>query len=218
MNKLKIVAMATGILLLAGCSNQAVQNQNGDAQNAQNQKQEQKGSGMISSIKDAMGLGKTMRCTYRIQNENGGNDEIVTYVEGEKYATQMNVAGQKQRMVYDGETIHSWQEGQKQGMKMTKACTDEMDASMPEDDEEPEDVPEFDAENAFDEAMDVKCEEVSNADFSVPSNVEFVDQCEMLKGIMKNIPGGAGTGVGAQNGTGMPGGMDIPNIPNMPKM
>ncbi len=216
MKKTKVVLLAVGILLLAGCGNQVEKNQNENKGEAQNQEreQEQNRNGIVGSIKDAMGLGKTMRCTYRIKNQDG-EMEVVTYVDGGKYATEMNIAGNKQRMVYNEEAMYTWQEGQKQGMKMTKACTEELNKDLPESNES--DVPEEDVtgEKFFEDAMDVKCEEFSNADFSVPTNVEFSDQCEMLKGIMKNIPGGAG----GQNGTDMPGG--IPkgiNMSNIPKM
>lgn len=212
---LKVTVVAAGILLLAGCGNQVAQNQNENKGESQNQEreQEQNRNGIVSSIKDAMGLGKTMRCTYRISDQNG-ESTVTTFVDGKKYATEMNIAGNKQRMVYNEEAMYTWQEGQKQGMKMTKACTEELGENMPEDNNDNAPAEDITGGKFFDEAMDVKCEEVSNADFSVPSDIEFVDQCEMLKGIMKNIPGGAG----AQNGAGMPGGMDIPNIPNMPKM
>lgn len=208
MSKAKVILLVAGILLLAGCGNKAV-----DKSSELKAENKSGGSGMISSIKDAMGLGKTMRCTYRIQDQNG-QSEVVTYVDGKKYATEMNIVGNKQRMVYNEEAMYSWQEGQKQGMKMTNDCMKEMNADMPEDEADEVDMPkELDIENAFDQAMDVKCEEVSSADFSIPANVEFGDQCEMMRNMMKNIPQGAG----AQNGAGMPGGipggMNIPQIP-----
>ena len=196
MKTIKIVAVAVGILLLAGCGNKVTDNQSQNQEQAQKQTQGKTQGGVISSIKDAMGLGKTMRCTYRIQDQNG-QSEVVTYVDGEKYATEMTIAGRKQRMVYNKEAMYNWQEGQKQGMKMTKSCMEEMGKNAPEDNTENEDMPEFSAQNNFDGAMDVKCEEVSNADFSVPTDVEFQDQCEMMKGIMKNIP----SGMGDQKGT-----------------
>ncbi len=207
MKKLKIVAMATGILLLAGCGNKPADKAGEVGVETKNDN-----GGVVSSIKDAMGLGKTMRCTYRIKDQNG-ESTVTTYVDGKKYATEMNIAGNKQRMVYNEEAMYTWQEGQKQGMKMTKACTEEMDANIPEDSESNEDIPEIDAEDAFDGAMDVKCEEVSNADFSIPNDVEFQDQCEMLKGIMKGLPQNMGgqNGVGGPNG--IPGGINMPKLP-----
>ena len=38
---------------------------------------------------------------------------------------------------------------------------------------------------AFDGAVDVKCEEVANIDFSIPSDIQFQDQCEMMKQMQK---------------------------------
>ena len=67
-------------------------------------------------------------------------------------------------------------------------------------------IPSADVEENFSDAMDVKCEE-AEADFSIPKDINFVDQCEMMKKMMDNanemknrLPGG---------GAGMP---QMPNL------
>lgn len=198
--KLKIVAVVVGILFLAGCGNKAVEkNENKNAGETKNQEKEKEKNqnGIVSSIKDAMGLGKEMKCSYKIKS---GEDEMemTTYIKGKKYRGETKIAGNTQKMIFNEDAMYSWSEKEKKGMKMTKACTDELAKNAPksEDNELPEAM-DFSAENAFDNAMDVKCVPNSGTDFSVPSDVEFVDQCEMLKGIMNSIPAGA-------------------NIPNLP--
>jgi len=100
MNKIKIAAVAAGVLLLAGCGNKAADNQSQSQNQAQVQTQaETKKSGVINSIKDAMGFGKKMKCVYKMKI---GEEtlETVTYVDGKKYMTETLVAGKKQKMVF----------------------------------------------------------------------------------------------------------------------
>jgi hypothetical protein len=202
MKTLKIAALAAGVLLLAGCGNKVAQNNsdNTGADNSGASKTEEKGAvgGVISSIKDAMASGKAMQCTYTIKNKEGGDIVSTMYVDGKKYAGTTNVAGTVQHMIFNEEAMYSWSEGQKTGMKMTTACSEELAAKAPksQNDNAPT-PPATDSEKTFDNALNVKCEPNSGGDFTVPSDITFADQCEMLKGLQKNMPGGV-------------------NIPNMP--
>ena len=204
--KWKIALAGASILLLAGCGNQATnnnQNQNqGTTQNReQEQEQAQNGGGIINSIKDAMSLGKTMRCTYQI-GEGAQAIKVTGYVKGNNYAMEMNMEGQKQKTIYNDEAMYSWVEGEKTGTKMTRACLNELNANTPKNDNEDGDAETARMQKEFQNAVDVKCEPDSSADFSVPTGINFEDQCEMMKNLMKNIPGAAN----GQNGAGAPGG------------
>ena len=207
---LRIAAAAAGILFLAGCGKQ-VANNNQAASGTQNQKQEQNRS--ISSIADAMGLGKTMRCTYRVK-AGDQNMEMVTYVEGKKYRTEMNFNGMNQVSVSDGEAMYLWNKGEKAGHKIAQECMEELRQNAPEDSEE---EMSFSAQDKnFENALDVKCEEIGSADFSAPADVVFTDQCVEMKKIIESVKN-ANMNM-KQNG--MPAGMpqDMPeNMPeNMP--
>lgn len=197
MKTIKIAAMAAGVLLLAGCGNKAAQN----ATDTGAPKAEEKStlSETISSIRDAMSSGKAMQCTYVVKDEKGGEINSAMYVDGKKYAGTTTVAGNVQHIVFDGEVTYFWSEGQKQGMKMTKACSEELAANVPkgQTDNTPAPAPAADTEKTFDNATDVKCAPNNKADFSVPTDVTFADQCEMLKNMRSSIPSGV-------------------NVPNMP--
>jgi len=204
-NKWKIAVAGASILLLAGCGNQATnQNQNENQGTAQNQEQgreqEKNGNGIINSIKDAMSLGKTMRCTYKV-GEGEHAVEAIVYVKGDKFAMEMNMEGQKQKTIYDENAMYSWVEGEKKGTKMARTCLDELNTNVSENDNEGEEDYSAQMQKNFENALDVKCESITSADFSVPSGIDFEDQCEMMKNLMKNISG--------QNGI---------NIPEMPEM
>ncbi len=207
MKTLKIVAMVAGVLLLAGCGNKAVQNTNDTGTNDSGMNEapqaENQGAmgGVISSIKDAMASGKTMKCTYTIKGADGGDMTATSYVDGGKYKTEMTVAGNTQNMIFDSEAMYSWADGQKQGMKMTTACSKELAANAPKDQTNAVNEPDPTGEKTFDNATDVSCEPASDVDFSLPTDVTFIDQCEMMKNVMKNVPSR----------------VKVPtNIPNMP--
>jgi hypothetical protein len=204
----KVVAIAAGVLIFSGCGQKA-DNSGGENKKNQEMSQEKNQGGVISSIKDAMGLGKTMRCTYRIQGGNG-NMEMVSYVKGKSYMSETNVGGSVQKSIFNEDGMFSWSEKTRQGTKMSRKCMEELEKAAPEEEQSnsPQ-VPDADAEEAFSGATDVKCEE-AEVDFSVPTDVNFVDQCEMMKKMMdsanemKNrLPGG---GPGAEG--------NIPNVPN----
>jgi len=196
--------MATGILLLAGCGNKpadktgekGVKNKNGVMTETQAEK-----GGVISSIKDAMGLGKAMKCEYKFKGE-GGDITSTAYVNGKKYKAESTVMGKKQIVIFDETTMYSWGEGEKTGMKMEKTCMEEMNKNLPKGDTTSTPNIKTD-EEFFDDATDVSCVPYSGADFSVPTDVIFTDQCEMLKGILNSMP----------TGVNIPNGVNIPQLP-----
>lgn len=195
--------LAIGIIFLSGCANKGTENAN------QQQTMQNEEGGIINSIKDAIGLGKKMQCTYTYKE---GDESFTTtaYIEGKKYKGESEVMGKKQLAVFDGETMYSWSEEDKKGTKWTKSCMDELETNTEDSDsstiEDPTDVSE-----TFEDAMDVKCTPVSSIDFSIPSDIEFSDMCEQMKTMQKrfgnmknNMPGN------------MPQGMPAGSIPQMP--
>ena len=200
---MKMAALAAGVLVFVGCGNKTVNNQNENQEQAQTESKSEE-SGIISSIKDAMDTGKEMRCEYKIKDANGGESSVITFVDGKKYRTDMAVGGQTQHIIFDEEAMYSWREGQKQGTKITVACSEELAKNAPQaENNNTSEAIDPTGEKTFDNALDVKCEEAMGTGFSVPIDVEFQDQCEILKNMMKNIP------------TDMP--ANIPaNIPDMP--
>lgn len=195
MTKTKIALVAVGVMLLAGCGNKAVENNSSQEQTEASKMETpvQKG-GVINSIKDAMGLGETMKCVYT-DTIDGGRHVSEAYVKGNKYKSTNEENGKKMVSLFDGTTMYSWIEGEVKGTKMAINCLEDLpkpesdkvnasdDNNVPEPKEKPEDE--------FDNAMDVKCEPASGVEFNPPTDITFADQCEMMKNMMKNIPNGA---------------------------
>lgn len=210
MKALKIALTTAGVLLAAGCGNKPADNSNEavkDAAQSETGKQAQTETAneMIKTIADAMASGKAMQCTYTIKDKNGEGMTATAYVDGEKYKTDTEMAGNVTHTLFDSEAMYTWTEGQTGGMKMTKACMEEMAKNAPGENENvPAPAPEPGQDETFQGATDVSCEEASGVDFSIPQNVTFSDQCEALKNLQSIIP----------SGVDMPDG--IPNMPQMP--
>lgn len=200
MKKLQIAAMAAGVLLLTGCGNKVVQNtaEQNSADNVSAPKTEEKSvaSDMVTSMKDAMASGKMMKCDYAIKGADGQELTTTSYVNGKKYMTTMAVAGNIQHMIFDETAMYSWTEGQKQGTKMTMACTQELAKNLPKNTDAT--APDPTGEKTFNSATNVSCSPANNVDFSLPTDVSFSDQCEMMKNLQKNLS-------------------NVTAIPNMPK-
>jgi hypothetical protein len=170
---------------------------------APNMAKEEKG--MVSSIKDAMGLGQKMQCTYTM-SEGGKAFESKVMVDGKKYASTTTVDNMTVYGVFDGENQYSWTSAAKTGMKMSKACLEKLQATaqnMAKPAETSASASQ-DMEKAFEMAKNVKCEPASGADFTIPKDVAFTDQCEMMEQSMKMME---------EMKDKMPAGMTVPAMP-----
>ena len=204
------VVIVGAAFVLSGCGSPAATNQNA-AGNPSPAKQSTSPSGsVISSIKDAMGLGTKMKCEYSMGT---GTDAVksTAYIEGKKSKSVGSFNGITTNTIFDGETMYNWQEGQKTGFKMTMACINELKASLPADKQTTPGADIKSPEDQFANATNTSCSPTTESvDFSAPVGVIFNDQCEMMKGVIdmtKNlkVPGGAGA-------------PNVPNIPNMPNI
>ncbi|MEA2007193.1 MAG: hypothetical protein U9O20_03495 [Patescibacteria group bacterium] len=189
MKKITIFVLAVFlVLVLTGCSKKQ-QGQNtsgGSGEQTSKQEQKKEGSSIIEDIKDAMSSGKKMKCTYTVtQGENVMQSEA--FVEGDRYKVTTTFNGQGTKMIFDGKDTYTWTDQSKQGMKMTTECMENIVEDVEDTAGEMEEDENFHAENPFENAVDVKCEKVGSIDFSIPSDVEFVDQCELMKNQEKQM-------------------------------
>ncbi len=192
MKKILIIAsLVLAIGIFSGCGKKASETQSQDSKAGGNSESQ---GGVISSIKEAMGLGKAMECTYSYK---AGEQTFTSkmFVEGKKYKSENEIMGKKQISIFDGETMYNWSDVDKKGFKWTKSCMEELNKSYTKDDkEEKDDIAEVpagditkDAEEAFKDALDTKCVSASSIDFTIPSDITFADQCEVMKEQMKKM-------------------------------
>lgn len=139
--------------------------------------------GVVASIKDAMGLGKSMQCTYSV-DAGGRNIQSTVMVNGDRYQSTTVMGDMTTYALFDGETQYMWTSAAKTGTKMDKACLEEMKTvvkDMPATNQEAALPNPVDAEAAFDAAKNVSCTPASSEMLAVPLDVTFTDQCEMMK-------------------------------------
>lgn len=158
------------------------------------------GKGMVASLKDAMGMGVAMHCTYSL-DDTGVTTE--SWIDGEKIRTKSLVSNFTTETIFDNGTQYMWTSASPQGMKMDKACIEKMAASLPKTEESQGTATPQDVKATFDFAKNVKCEPSTDADFSLPKDVTFTDQCAMMENSMKMME---------QYKDKMPAGMEIPTI------
>jgi transglutaminase/protease-like cytokinesis protein 3 len=191
--------VAAAALILSGCGNQATQNQN--ANQAQNQDQSQASesneNAVINSIKDALKSGKKMECTYTTKI---GDKEIkaIMQTDGQNFKSTSELDGRKINTVMKDEVSYTWGEGVPMAGKLAMSCIKD----LPQGQGGEATAQAQDPEKSFESAANVVCKSVATVDVSVPSNVQFQDMCEMMKGVQNmQIPSGA----------------NMPNIPNIPE-
>jgi hypothetical protein len=144
--------------------------------------------GMVSSIKDAMGLGTAMKCTYTTDTD-GQNFQSEIFVEGEKFRATTTVDGTKNIVLSDGTDQYMWSDGKNQGFKMNKACLDDLKKMLPTtSDSKSPSMPKIeDAQAALDMAKNVQCNPIESVDLTIPKDITFTDQCAMMKDSMKAL-------------------------------
>lgn len=203
MKKISLLTLGLVLVLgLSGCGkvDKSNVNKNSEADLAKNQESvvanEESNKGemsMVDKLKNSISSGKKMKCTYKMTDENGST-EVVTYMQGDKYKSEIIIGGMKTASVFDGDIMYSWVSGQKTGTKMTMDCINGLDIkgeTETETDTVPENIPESEDEfvDTLNNAENLNCEDADDIDFTVPSDVDFVDQCEMLKSQQKMIEG-----------------------------
>lgn len=144
----------------------------------------------VEKLKNAISSGKKMKCVYKMGEENGST-EVITYMQGDKYKTEVVLGQMTTTSIFDGDAVYSWVAGQKVGTKMTMDCIDSLDAKG-ETETPQENVPVEDGDSFMEKlssAQNLSCEDAADIDFTVPDDIDFSDQCEMLKSQQKIIEG-----------------------------
>ncbi len=145
---------------------------------------------ITGSIKDLLGMGKALKCTW--EGEKGMNGE--TYVDGKRmYSIMKNTpAGPNGEMgdsfvINDEKWMYTWSSLSTDGMKIAIPAEDEMKniEKMGEDVNVPKSIEKPASKDAVDMNKDYKysCKPwiVEQAIFTPPTNINFVDMEAMMK-------------------------------------
>ena len=130
------------------------------------------------SLKDLIALGSSQQCKFQDAAGNSGT----MYVSGGKsrgdFTSTANGATVGSHMLYDGQAMYIWMDGQSQGYKSTLDATSAPDSAA--------------GSQAMDvnQALDYDCSSwsVAATSFTPPAGIEFLDASAML------APGTPGTG------------------------
>ena len=139
---------------------------------------------VIGSLKDAVGLGKKMECVYK-----EGESEVKTYIDGMKSKSVIASKEGEMISIFDGNDFYGWNVKTKEGYVMKKTCMEELAKNVPKveggENSNPADF-ETTEDILKDTSMD-KCKETGSIDFTIPKDINFVDQCEMMKNLTNSL-------------------------------
>jgi len=141
-------------------------------------KPETKSEEFSGTLAQAMKLGVPMKCEWQTSEGSGES-----YVKGKDMYLKTMMQGKTGYMVKIGDCVHTWSEGQKQGVKFCQAP----EAITPEEADKPADwQPDSGSYKAegVDWNVQYKCRPdiFSGNRFELPADVRFLDMAETLKG------------------------------------
>jgi hypothetical protein len=144
------------------------------------------GKSLTEIAADVLG-GAAYKCTF----DHIENQQQMTYIlQGKKVSMTIDApaAGVAQsRFISDGETTHIWDPATKKGMKMTALSEEEMKQFTQQSPQAPAaEVPDFNDPadlDAIQQEYTVRCNPttVTDAEFTVPTDVEFQDLSELME-------------------------------------
>ena len=194
-----ISAVTVFSVFLAGCGNgnqqgaQTEQGQNApqaadaNSQSGQPQSQENK---ISASLKDLLGMGKTLKCTATTTSDKFTTTGT-TYVSGDKMRTDtMSQAGDAVQtnshiIVADG-WMYMWSEGTSTGMKFDVNAMKQNNTPGTENTNQGSPS----ASNQLDNKADFGCSPwtADESVFAIPQDVTFTDQSAVLNNLKNNVP------------------------------
>lgn len=147
---------------------------------------------VIEDIEAARESNQTLKCTYT------DNDFTTTsYIQGDKYRTEYILDDENYVSLFDGETVYTWNEVTKEGNMLAVDCLGEEGQGDDEDTPAPTDgSPQLEtynkkksvdyekADDIVDDHSDIECRSTSSIDLSIPTDVDFFDQCPDLQEMM----------------------------------
>jgi len=180
------VGLVAGVVMLSGCGEKVTQlkdmKDDVTSKVENGKKMVDEGKGMMGGLKDAMKNGVAMKCESE-------DDDWVTYTNGKEMRGEGMEDGAGQAVLVTGGVTYTWNTATKTGFKMDKKCLEDFQKGMKA---AQGDVPEQQFEDNFtfedleaeEESGGIKCTPTTEADFSVPSDVKFEDQCKIMKAQM----------------------------------
>lgn len=200
-NKLSLLVVLLSTVVLASC----LPKQNQELVQTQDQVQQEEG--VNQSLKDLMGSGKNLECSWEFEDPEGkGRTTGLVYIAGNRSRSEVRVRveGEGEELanmdlisINDGEMGYMWNEGQTTGSKYNIAEMEKLGEEMSQGQEN---ITQNQTQNDWENIYNYECKNwrVDESKFSVPTNVEFTDmmaqmqqmqeQTENMKGVCDDLP------------------------------
>jgi len=184
MKKASLIVILFAAVLFAGCGEKVQELK--DAKDDITSKAE-KSKGFVGGLKDAMKNGVAMKC---VTETEGTDEEWTVYTNGINMRAEGMTEGIAQNVLKKGDVTYTWVEGEKTGQMMDLNCLKDFkkELAIPglEDSFEEEDFS-FEELEESEESGKTKCSPSTEGDFSVPKDIDFTDQCAVIKKQMEGL-------------------------------
>jgi hypothetical protein len=131
------------------------------------------GEEFVGQIKDVVARGVPMKCTYSQNNYSG-----TSYIKGKNMYGEINQAGKTVYVVIKDNCMWNWSQGETQGMK---TCFEENYWEMSSEEETSQTQGSMPTEAEYHCSPTI----IADSQFNPPSDINFVDMSEMMKGTSK---------------------------------
>ena len=152
------------------------------------------------SLKELMGMGKKVECSWQTNDEEGNASEGKVYVDGNRSKSEIRVKGEEEMVIMsltDGKMGYMWNDINRTGSKYDIAEMEKMGQEMERD--IPEETAETDnIDTNWEEKMNYVCKpwKVDEAVFAIPTDIVFADlgaqlkqSQEMMEGMKESLAG-----------------------------
>ncbi len=199
----KLIAFGVVVSLafvLGGCKNSDLSegsNSNSKEKKVTVEKKSRLFGGGAVSLKDALTKGKAVKC---VSEDAGGKWTVFT--NGKNFKTEgVDSTGKEMAVVSNEKVTYIWEKKTKEGYKIDMDCLADLQKSMGinlDMDEVMSEVDDFSPEEMTqkEESGNLNCVSAGKIDFSVPTDVKFVDQCKLMKEQMEQVKSSLPEGVG----------------------
>lgn len=142
-----------------------------------------KNEGIVGGLKNILNGGASLKC----ESEDGW----VTYTNGSSFRSEGITEGKKQVVLMNDGVMYTWNpETMSDGLKMSKNCLSEIQKNLNLPEEQGIEVfDDFSVESMEEDVKSgkINCKPSTEGEFKVPTNVQFVDQCEIMKEQMNGM-------------------------------
>lgn len=183
-----LLAIVVSSLVLSGCLKQT--NQVMETEQEQEQTGEQ-GESFNGSLKEMLGLGKKVECSWRFDDVEGKSSSTGTvWVDGDRSRSEISVKVEGEEgtdmdmiSISDGKMNYMWSRGQKTGSKFDIGEMEKLGQEMQQENSQDQNQ----AQSNWEKMYDYKCKawRVDESKFLVPTDVEFTDMAQQMRQVQE---------------------------------